>query len=248
MTAVLVHGVPDTHHVWDAVRSHLSRADVITPALPGFGCPVPVGFDCTKEAYAAWLASELEAIVADAGGPVDLVGHDWGALLVQYVGSTRPDLVRTWAAGNGPVDVEYVWHDAAQLFQTPEVGEQVVAAMTAETMAPVLIEAGVPADDAVTAAGRIDDTMRSSILALYRSAVTVGNEWQPAVEANTRPALALWATDDPYVDARYGERLAARTGGRLVLLEGCGHWWPAQRPEEVAAILSSFWASASEEL
>ena len=52
MTAVLVHGVPDTFHVWDAVRSHLSRTDVETPALPGFGCPVPDGFDCSKEAYA----------------------------------------------------------------------------------------------------------------------------------------------------------------------------------------------------
>lgn len=248
MTAVLVHGVPDTFHVWDAVRSHLSRTDVETPALPGFGCPVPDRFECTKEAYAAWLATELERVVEATGAAVDLVGHDWGSLLVQYVGSTRPDLVRTWVAGNGPVDVDYTWHDAAQLFQTPEVGEQVVAAMTAEAMAPVLIEAGVPADEATAAAGRIDDTMRSSILTLYRSAVTVGDDWQAAVEANTRPALALWATDDPYVDARYGERLAARTGGRLVLLEGCGHWWPAQRPEEVAAILSSFWATAGEDL
>lgn len=248
MPAVLVHGVPDTPQVWDRVRANLSRTDVVTPALPGFGCPVPDGFDSSKEAYAGWLAGELEAIVEESGSAVDLVGHDWGSLLVQYVGSTRPDLVRTWAAGNGPVDEEYVWHDAAQLFQTAEVGEQVLAAMTAETMAPVLEEQGVPYEDALAAAGRIDDTMRSSILALYRSAVTVGAEWQPAVEQNQRPAMALWATDDPYVDARYGERLAARTDGRLVLLEGCGHWWPAQRPEEVAAILSSFWATAGEEL
>lgn len=248
MPAVLVHGVPDTFHVWDAVRAHLSRTDVDTPALPGFGRPVPEGFDGTKEAYAAWLVTELEGVVEATGEAVDLVGHDWGSLLVQYVGSTRPDLVRTWVAGNGPVDDEYTWHDAAQLFQTPEVGEEVVAAMTAEAMAPVLEEAGVPYEAALAAAARIDDTMRSSILALYRSAVTVGAEWQPAVEQNQRPCLALWATDDPYVDARYGERLADRAGGRCVLLEGCGHWWPAQRPDEVAAILSSFWATAGEEL
>lgn len=244
MPAVLVHGVPDTRHVWDGVRSHLSRADVVTPSLPGFGCAVPDGFDCTKEAYAGWLAGELEAVVASSGQTVDLVGHDWGSLLVQYVGSTRPDLVRTWAAGDGPVDDEYVWHDAAQLFQTPEVGEQVVAMMAGDAMAAVLEEAGVPAADALAAAGRIDDTMRAAILALYRSAVTVGAEWQPAVEANERPALTIWATDDPYVPVRFGERLAQRVGGDLVLLEGCDHWWPLQRPAEVAAALESFWAGA----
>jgi len=243
MPAVLVHGVPDTPHVWDLVVPRLSRSDIVTPALPGFGCAVPDGFDCSKEAYASWLEGELEAVVAEEGETIDLVGHDWGSLLVQRVGSTRPDLVRTWAAGNGPVDAEYVWHDAAQMFQTPEVGEQVVAMMTADSMAPVLEEAGAPAADAAAAASHIDDTMRAAILALYRSAVTVGAEWQPSVEANQRPALALWATDDPYVPVRYGERLAARVGGPLVLLEGCGHWWPLQRPAEVAAALEDFWAA-----
>ena len=121
MPAVFVHGVPDTHHEWDGLFPLLSRTDVVAPDLPGFGCPVPDGFDCTKEAYAAWIERELEAL----GEPVDLVGHDWGSLLVQYVGSTRPDLVRTWCVADGPVDTEYVWHETAQLWQTPEVGEQV---------------------------------------------------------------------------------------------------------------------------
>ena len=243
MTAVLVHGVPDTFHVWDAVRSHLTRTDVDTPALPGFGRPVPDGFDCSKEAYAAWLVGELEGVVAATGSPVDLVGHDWGGILVQFVGSTRPDLVRTWVAGNAPLDDEYVWHDAAQAFQTPEVGEQVVALMTGEAMVEMFVESGIPRDAAEVTAAGIDDTMRASILALYRSAVTVGAEWQPAVEANSVPAMALWATDDPYVPARYGTRLAERVGGRLVQLDGCGHWWPLQRPEETAAALEGFWAS-----
>ncbi|WP_234381635.1 hypothetical protein [Streptomyces sp. NRRL S-1521] len=28
MPVILVHGVPDTHHVWDGVRSRLTRTDV----------------------------------------------------------------------------------------------------------------------------------------------------------------------------------------------------------------------------
>ncbi len=115
MPAVLVHGVPDTPQLWDGVRAHLSRADVVTPTLPGFGTPVPQGFDATKEAYADWLTAEIEAI----GVPVDLVGHDWGSMLVQRVVSTRPELIRTWAAGAGAVDRSYTWHELAQMWQTP---------------------------------------------------------------------------------------------------------------------------------
>ena len=37
MPAFLVHGVPDTHHLWDGVRKHLSRSDIIAPDMPGFG-------------------------------------------------------------------------------------------------------------------------------------------------------------------------------------------------------------------
>ncbi|MET7727663.1 alpha/beta fold hydrolase [Streptomyces mirabilis] len=48
MPAVFVHGVPDTHHVWDDVRDHRTRTDVLALALPGFGSPVPEGFTATK--------------------------------------------------------------------------------------------------------------------------------------------------------------------------------------------------------
>ena len=237
MPAVFVHGVPDTHHEWDGLLPLLSRTDVVTPDLPGFGCPVPDGFDCTKEAYASWLTAQLEAI----GEPVDLVGHDWGSLLVQYVGSARPDLVRTWSVSDGPVDAEYVWHDTAQLWQTPEVGEQVIAAMTADTLAEGLAAIGHPSP--AEAAARVDDTMRDAILKLYRSAVNVGREWQPVVERNVRPVLVVWGSEDQPVPFRFGERLAARVGGRFVLFEGANHWAPVERPQEYAALLEEFWAA-----
>jgi pimeloyl-ACP methyl ester carboxylesterase len=125
MPAVLVHGVPDTPALWDRVRAHLARDDVIAVSLPGFANPRPPGFDATKDTYAAWLVERIEQI----GAPVDLVGHDWGSLLAQRVASVRPDLIRTLAFGSGPVDDAYTWHDMAQLWQTPGVGEEIMTAM-----------------------------------------------------------------------------------------------------------------------
>jgi pimeloyl-ACP methyl ester carboxylesterase len=199
---------------------------------------VPVGFEATKEAYVEWLLGEI----ARVGEPVDLVGHDWGSLLVQRVVSVRPDLIRTWACGDGPIDREYVWHDVAQQWQTPGVGEAIMATMSGEPLGQAL--AGVmPADDARLVASHVDDVMKDCILRLYRSAVRVGEEWEDDVARITRPALILWSRDDPYVAARFAERLAERVRGELVLFEGCGHWWPLERPVEAAAALEDFWAA-----
>ncbi|TMA42617.1 MAG: alpha/beta hydrolase [Deltaproteobacteria bacterium] len=237
MPAFLVHGVPDTHRLWDKLRSRLSRRDVLAPSLPGFGVATPPGFQPTKEAYVDWLIDEIER----AGEVVDLVGHDWGSLLVQRVVSLRPDLIRTWACGDGPIDREYVWHDLARQWQTPGVGEAIMAAMSGDALADGLAAGGVPAEDARAVASHVDETMKACILGLYRSAVLVGDEWEDDVARVARPALILWSRDDPYVAPRFAERLAARVRGELVLLEGCGHWWPLERPAEAAAALERFW-------
>jgi pimeloyl-ACP methyl ester carboxylesterase len=237
MPAVFVHGVPDTYRLWDKLRSHLARRDVLAPALPGFGCPVPAGFAATKEAYVDWLAAEIERV----GEPVDLVGHDWGSLLVQRVVSLRPELIRTWACGNGPIDREYVWHDLAQQWQTPGVGESIMSMMTTDALAEGLPANGIPAEDARVVAEHVDDVMKDCILRLYRSAVQVGAEWEDDVARITRSALVLWGHDDPFVSPRFAERLAKRVRGELVLLEGCGHWWPHERAREAAEALERFW-------
>ncbi len=242
MPALFVHGVPDTHHLWDGVRAHLSRRDIIAPDLPGFGKRIPKGFRSTKEDYLTWLIVEVEK----AGEPVDIIGHDWGALLVERLACLRPDLVRTWAAGSGAIDETYVWHSIAQMWQTPGVGEQVMEGMNAEALAAALTGEGVPHDIAAKAAARVDDRMKSSILPLYRSAVNVGKEWGPDLENVNRPGLLIWGAKDPYMQADFAKRLASRTGAQLAVLEDCGHWWPWQRPEGAAALLERFWNPPAE--
>jgi pimeloyl-ACP methyl ester carboxylesterase len=241
MPAVFVHGVPDTYRMWDRVRSHLSRTDVVSLALPGFDAPIPLGFDARKEAYADWLIAQVEAI----GEPVDLVGHDWGSLLVQRAASLRPELVRTLTCGSGPVDKDYVWHDMAQMWQTPGVGEEVMAAFTAEGAVEVFA-AFTDREAAEETAQHITDDMKRCILSLYRSAVNVGAEWQPGVEAigGRFPALVCWGRDDPVITPDIGERLAQRLHATLRMFDDSGHWWPYTRPKETAAALEECWAQA----
>lgn len=132
MPVIFVHGVPDTAQVWDKVRSRLARRDVIAIELPGFGTPLPVRLQPTKEGYVDWL---LNRLVREAG-PIDIVGHDWGALLVLRAVSRQPDVARTWAAGGAPLDPDYGWHRAAKLWQTPGAGERVMESTTPEVALP----------------------------------------------------------------------------------------------------------------
>jgi pimeloyl-ACP methyl ester carboxylesterase len=238
MPVVFVHGVPDTHRVWGALIRRLRRDDVVTLSLPGFGREVPPGFDCSKEAYCDWLLSEVD----NAGGPVDLVAHDWGAILALRVASLEPKLIRTWAVGGAPLDPEYEWHKVAKLWQTPEVGEQVMEKLTPETLAPGLVAAGVPVEDAAEAARHVDATMKRSILALYRSGVRVGAEWEHGLSRVGERGLVLWGADDPYAAPEFGSRLASRTGARFVAHAACGHWWQLERPGEAAKELEALWA------
>jgi pimeloyl-ACP methyl ester carboxylesterase len=243
MPALLVHGNPDTSRLWEDVLPHLRDygEEVVAVDLPGFAAPVLDGFPATKEAYVDWLVGRLEDLAAD--GPVDLVGHDWGSLLVQRIASIRPDLLRSVTAGGAAVDVEYPWHDIAQIWQTPGEGERYMAQeLTDAVGVPYLVENGVPERFAQHNAW-LTPGNKACILALYRSAIHIGREWQPDLERVAVPAMVIWGREDPYVALNWGERLAERMKAELVVLE-CGHWWPYERPEETAAALLSRWTSA----
>jgi pimeloyl-ACP methyl ester carboxylesterase len=227
------------------LSSLLHRDDVITPQLPGFGCPRPDGFGATKEEYVAWLVGELERIKAD--GPIDLVGHDWGGGFVVRVVSTRPDLVRSWvtdAAGIGDVDFE--WHEFAKIWQTPGAGEEFFDTQLAQPedqRGGVFEMFGVPADRAAAMGGWADRTMADCILALYRSATDVGREWGPDFHDVPAPGQVLVPSDDPFLDGDGAQAGAKRAGASLARLDGVGHWWMLQDPARGAAVLEEFWAS-----
>ena len=243
MPAVLVHGVPETAGVWDALRAELARDDVVALRLPGFGCPWPDGFGATKEEYADWLVAEVAAV----DGPVDLVGHDWGGGLVNRLVSTRPELVRSWVTDvAGLTQPGFEWHDIAKLWQTPGEGEaffEAQLAMSLDDRTALLSSAGIPERGVRELAAAVDQTMADSILALYRSAVDVGNEWGPDFQDIPKPGLAVIAPEDGLANPERSEAAAARAGATVHRLDGLAHWWLLEDPTRGARMLEDFWSS-----
>ena len=238
MTAVLVHGVPETAGVWDRLKGHLA-GHIVTLSLPGFGSPLPNGFEPTKEAYAEWLTGEL----ASFDEPIHLVAHDWGALLSLRVLAGQPTNIASWVVDFGNLDDDFVWHDLAQVWISPG-GEEFmdgVLALSVEDRATMFAGVGIPESGALDIAAGIDSTMASSILSLYRSAVQVGAEWGPGLDQVGGRGMIVEAENDPYRAPGRIPRLAERTGARIAPLAGCGHWWMLDDPAGAAAVITEFW-------
>ncbi len=88
---LLIPGLRGSAKQWQPLMRHLPRDHkTITPDLPGIGESGERG-PYTLAAVSARLA---DSVAAAASGPVDVIGHDWGATLAIALAATRPDLVR----------------------------------------------------------------------------------------------------------------------------------------------------------
>lgn len=250
MPIVLVHGNPEIDAVWDLLAAQLTELghdELVRLSPPGFGASVPAGFEATAQDYRAWLIGELEQI----GGPVDVVGHDWGGGHVLGVAMSRPDLLRSWCSDAiGIFEPDYVWHSLAQIWQKPETGEEWVAGQLAQSpaqRAALLADRGMDAAIAGRVAAGFDATMGACILRLYRSTphailARIGAGLEAAA---ARPGLAVLATQDTAVGTDEQRRRAAvRAGAQIADLPGLGHWWMTENDGRAGAqALASFWSS-----
>jgi len=241
---LFVHGVPDTPFLWGPLVKALGlKPDQwMAPALPGFGCPVPPGFTRTKDTYADWLIAQMEAV----GQPVNIVGHDWGALLTLRACSLRPDLVESWCVTNAVIDSKYSGHRMARMWATPLLGELVMTGMRDETkLQAALVESGMPPAMAAHEAPLVDKTMRQSILKLYRSArgLRISGDWEDDLADLPAKGQLYWGENDPFVGLSVAQRFAKRWDAPLHVEHGAGHWACAEHPGSFALVLKEFWAT-----
>lgn len=252
-TCALVHGNPETAAVWESLDEALTArgVEVVRLSPPGFGAPIPAGFTPDAASYCVWLAERLEELRTrrSAGHPIDVVGHDWGAGHVFRLAATRPELVRSWAADvGGLLHPDYVWHDAATAWQTPGVGEEVVAAMLAMTdsdRADLYLGLGLPRTMADAMAEAMNADMGRAILELYRSAPE--SELRALADdlsaADHGPGLIITASDDAYVAAALAGPVVERLGVEQLVLQGQGHWWMVSDADAAADGLVEFWST-----
>jgi len=246
VTVVFVHGLPETSEIWSPLREIMDR-DAVAIALPGFGTARPDGFTGTKDAYAEWLGEVLHRVER----PVDVVGHDLGALLTMRVASAFDVPLRSWTVDVADIfHPRFAWPDRVHDLQAPGVGEEMLE--TAREVDPDdprstasrLIGGGVPPDLARVIGAAHDEVMSQSILDFYRSAVpNVSAGWWEDIMGPTRSrGLVLLLPDPPDAEAMSLE-VAERLGAETARLDDLNHCWMAEAPEVVAPVLERFWSS-----
>lgn len=240
-TVLLLHGFPQTSRSWLAVAGQLAAHGLRVVAVDQRGYS-PGARPAEVSAYAApALIADVCGFIDELGGSVDLVGHDWGAVVGWQVAARHPDRVRTWTAVSTPNPLALLDPDDDQqerfgyirVFREPGRAERALLADGARRLRALY-------GGAVTA-----DRMEADVAALGSPrALTAALNWYRAMSRHdtdglglvTVPTTYLWGVDD----VSFGRR-AAEASGRyvdadytFVPLSGIGHWVPDQAPGAIA--------------
>jgi len=240
VTVVFVHGLPETSEIWSPLRRVLDRYSIAV-ALPGFGSARPEGFTGTKDAYAEWLADALKGLES----PVDVVGHDLGALLTMRVASAFDVPLRSWTVDVANIfHPRFVWPERVHNLQTLGVGEEMLRTAREadpddpQSTASRLVGGGVPRFLARVIGDAHDQVMSQSILDFYRSAVpNVSAGWWEEIRDPTRSRGLVLLLPDPPEQEAMSLQVAERLGAETVRLDDLNHCWMAEAPEVVAPVL-----------
>jgi pimeloyl-ACP methyl ester carboxylesterase len=258
---LLLHGFPDTWHLWRHQIPALAAAGrrVLAPDLRGYGetdKPADVG------AYAmptlvADVVGLLDALDVDQ---VDLVGHDWGAALAWSVTAAAPDRVRRLAAisvGHGLASADAglaqrqrSWYMLWFLF--PGVAEQVFprddwalfrawawngARPGEEPDADRQVES-LSRPGALTAAL---NWYRANIDPVRFARLAAG---RPPRSVISCPVMGVWSSDDPFLTEAQmtGSGRYLQGSWRYERIDGVDHWVPVRAPERLNELLLDFLA------
>jgi len=254
---LLLHGVPETSSCWRDVAPRLADdRRVLAPDLPGLGGSVYAGpYDVP--ALVAQLAALLEA---QGGGPVDVVGHDWGGVLALGLAGLRPDLVRRLVVVNAPFRSGPPVHRAVHLplFALPGLPEAAFW-LGGRRVVDLMLRAGWrserpldPERRAEYEAAYAGGQRVAAMLGYYRAAVRPRRGARrpgSALAAGLPPvrverALVLWGALDPVLPIATGEAVVRDLGPGTVMttVPGAGHFVLEEAPDEVAEVLLAFLA------
>ena len=254
---VLLHGFPERSTCWREVAPLLHARGYRTVAMDQRGYSEGARPRRRRDYRSTELAGDVEALAACFGGPVHLVGHDWGAVVAWIVAARRPDLVRTLTAVSVPHPTAYL----ASMVRSRQLLRSWYMFFFLLPWLPELAgrRPGGLLDRMLRATGMSDDDLERFRTEIVDSgALPHALGWYRAMPFLDRgllgrritvPTTMVWSDGDsaidragvdrtpPYVDAPYD----------LVVLEGVSHWIPTHAPEAlVAAVLARIGAPEGE--
>ena len=223
---------------WRELRVHLPGRHIV-PDLPAHGRSGP------PEKARDLLRQSADAAVAllERGGPADIVGHSFGAVVALRVALDRPDLVRRlalyepvlFAAAKGTPE-----HEDHEARHKVIFGHRDPASRARAFHA----EWGDAPWDRLPEERRTYILERADLPLLQRGAIaddSTGLLAPGGLEALDRPVLLMTGAESPPVVGVVADRLATRLrDARREVLPGMGHMGPITHAEVIAGVIAPF--------
>jgi pimeloyl-ACP methyl ester carboxylesterase len=240
MPTLYLHGIPTSSDDWLEL---LARTGGIAPDLIGFGRSAKGGH---LDYSPAGLAGFVERLLDHLGVQgVQVVGHDWGALVGLNLAERNPGRVSRLVLVNPPPASRDDWPRILRVCRTPALGELLMGAinkrMLARTLRRGTVQQGAWPDARVNAVwDQFDQGTQRAILRLVRSAGDdVIGSGGPRPEVGGGGATVLWGEEDPWYPPAVADAYAAHLPGATVeRIAGAGHWPWLDRPEVVDRVAS----------
>lgn len=236
---VLLHGIPGSAHTWNGVVPRLAPSRTLVPDLLGFGRSP----DAPPRSHAFGQAEAVLAMLDQAAvRSAQVVGFDFGGPIAVAMHSLAPDrisaltLIATNLLSDTPVPLPL------RIARVPFLGELAfrllfsAPGLTAMWRGATADRDAFPLDAfrrTLDARGR--RAARQIFLESLRRLDALYGPIEAELSRIVCPVTLVWGDRDPFFPVAVGRRTARRfRHARWVLLEGCGHFLPHERPGEVA--------------
>ena len=243
---LLLHGFPQSSHEWAAQLVALADAGyrAVAPDQRGYSPGArpdgiePYGID--------HLVADVLAMCDELGAhQVDLVGHDWGAIVAWAVAARYPERLRTLTAVSVPHP-----HAFADAYDSPQSPQREMSSYIEVFRAPdgsgeamlsdigaMFRTAGLSPEAAdAHAAVHGEPGALTAALNWYRATHPTKMRGYPDVSV---PVLFVWSTEDPAISRDAADACAKYVTGpfRYEILEGVDHWVPELAADQLNGLL-----------
>ena len=267
-TVLFIHGFPT---IWYSMIRPMEalREDYRVVAIDGLGAGRSDAPQAVEEYKLARMSEHLDALIDDlGGGPVHLVGHDWGAAFAGAYAQSRPEKLKTVTIMSAPPQ-----NIAVRLLETSERQRQISQYVERlKSSSPALgllvgakgriasgpanhLKAGrmSPDEASILQDGTSDLRRINRHINWYRAnlpapdAISDGDFWPSREATFTLPTLVIWGEEDTVFDPAFIDLMdASDTEGSLsiVRIKGVGHAPQFEAPQRVIEAIKDHLSAA----
>lgn len=234
---IMVHGLGGTSNAWYPQVGMLSRTfRVIRPDLEGSGRS-PVKGKTSMETFARDITKIMDKLSIRSA---HFLGHSMGTIICQHIAAKAPSRVKSMALlgplAEPPEPARGALKDRAALARKEGMTP------IADTLVQVATSADTKAHQPAVAAFVREIVMRQDAEGYARTCEALAAAKSADLAKIKCRTLLITGDEDGVAPPAAVQKLGkAIKGARVVVLNGCGHWTPVEKPVQVNEALLNFY-------